>query len=297
MTDASQGARRVEQVPTCFRHPDRETYVRCQRCGRHICPDCMRQASVGFHCPECVAEGVAGIRQARTPYGGAVRSRSDLVTKALIGLNVAVFLVIQLTGRGTSPMLVQLAMLGRDVYPDNANVAGGVADGGYWRLLTSVFVHAEAFHLLFNMVALWVFGPMLESLLGRLRFFGLYVVCGLAGSVVVYLLTSPGAFTVGASGAVFGLLGAALVVSIRRGYDVRWLFGLLAINAVITVLGPRISWQGHLGGLLAGLALGGAIAYTPKDRRNLAQWLGFGALLGLCLVAVVVRTASLQSLS
>lgn len=296
MADASQGTQRVEQVPTCFRHPDRETYVRCQRCGRHICPDCMRQASVGFHCPECVAEGQAGIRQARTPYGGAVRSRSDLVTKALIGVNVAIFLVIQLTGRGTSPLLVQLAMLGRDDYAATAGVADGVADGGYWRLLTSVFVHAEALHLLFNMVALWVFGPMLESLLGRLRFFALYLVCGLAGSVAVYLLTTPRAFTVGASGAVFGLLGAALVVSVRRGYDVRWLLGLLAINAVFSLLGPRISWQGHLGGLLGGLALGGAIAYAPKMRRNGAQWLAFGAVLGLCLVAVVWRTAALHGL-
>ena len=256
----------------------------------------MRQASVGFHCPECVAEGQAGIRKARTPYGGAVRSRGDLVTKALIGVNVAIFLVIQLTGRGTSALLVQLAMLGRDDYAATAGVAAGVADGGYWRLLTSVFVHAEALHLLFNMVALWVFGPMLESLLGRLRFIALYLVCGLAGSVAVYLLTAPRAFTVGASGAVFGLLGAALVVSLRRGYDVRWLLGLLAINAVFSLLGPRISWQGHLGGLLGGLALGGAIAYAPKMRRNGAQWLAFAAVLGLCLVAVVWRTAALHGL-
>ena len=294
MADASQQPQQLEQVPTCFRHPQRETYVRCQRCGRHICPDCMRQAAVGFHCPECVAEGSADLRPARTAYGGVVRSRNDLVTKTLIGVNVAVFLAIQLSGRAVSPVLVQLAMLGRSQFDPRLDVAEGVADGGYWRLVTSIFVHGEALHLLFNMVALWVFGPMLESLLGRMRFLALYLVCGLAGSVAVYLLTEPAAFTVGASGAVFGLLGAALVVSIRRGYDVRWLFGLLAINVVFSVLGPRISWQGHFGGLLAGLLLGAAVAYAPKERRNLAQWAAFLAVLVVSVAAVVWRTAALR---
>ena len=291
MTDAAGRVDEVEQVPRCYRHPDRETYIRCQRCTRYICPDCMRQASVGFHCPECVAEGAAQVRQPRTVFGGAVAANSDVVTKVLIGLNVAVFLLIRLTGDLASPLLARLVMVGQVGFIEGIGATGGVADGAVWRLLTSVFVHVGLLHLAFNMVALWLFGPTLESLLGRLRFVVLYLLCGLAGSVAVYVLADPLISTVGASGAVFGLLGAMLIISYKRGYDVRSLLALLAINAVFTFLpGTNISWQGHLGGLLAGLALGAAIAYAPAARRNALQWGAFATLLVLCLVIVGVRT-------
>jgi len=290
VTDAAGRVDEVGQVPRCYRHPDRETYIRCQRCTRYICPDCMRQASVGFHCPECVAEGAAQVRQPRTVYGGAVAANSDVVTKVLIALNVVVFLLIQLTGEVASPLLSRLAMVGQVGFIEGIGATGGVADGAVWRLLTSVFVHVGLLHLAFNMVALWLFGPTLESLLGRLRFVVLYLLCGLAGSVAVYVLAHPLTSTVGASGAVFGLLGAMLVISFKRGYDVRSLLALLAINAVFTFLGTNISWQGHLGGLLAGLALGAAIAYAPAARRNALQWGAFAALFVLCLVIVGVRT-------
>jgi membrane associated rhomboid family serine protease len=282
-------------VPTCYRHPGRETYVRCQRCGRYICPDCMREASVGFQCPSCVAEAAKELPRARTTFGGALTSSGNLVTKVLIGINVAVFMVIQLTGALGSPVLQRLAMVGETSVPSGGGLREGVAEGAVWRLLTSVFVHVQPLHLLFNMVALWIFGPMLESLLGRVRFTGLYLMCGLAGSVLVYLLASPASYTVGASGAVFGLLGAALVISLRRGYDIRWLLGLLAINAVFSLLGPGISWQGHLGGFLAGLLLGGAIAYAPRSRRTLVQWTSFAVVLIACIVLTAVRTAALTS--
>jgi len=291
VTDAAGRVDEVEQVPRCYRHPDRETYIRCQRCTRYICPDCMRQASVGFHCPECVAEGAAQVRQPRTVFGGAVAANSDVVTKVLIGLNVAVFLLIRLTGDLASPLLARLVMVGQVGFIEGIGATGGVADGAVWRLLTSVFVHVGLLHLAFNMVALWLFGPTLESLLGRLRFVVLYLLCGLAGSVAVYVLADPLISTVGASGAVFGLLGAMLIISYKRGYDVRSLLALLAINAVFTFLpGTNISWQGHLGGLLAGLALGAAIAYAPAARRNALQWGAFATLLVLCLVIVGVRT-------
>ena len=280
-------------MPTCYRHPDRETYIRCQRCGRYICPDCMHQASVGFHCPECVAEGATQVRQARTVYGGTVAAQGDLLTKIFIGLNVAVFLLIQLTGAGGSPLLFRLAMIGDAEFIQGLGASGGVANGAVWRLLTSVFVHVSLLHLVFNMLALWIFGPTLESLLGRLRFAILYLLSGLAGSVAVYLLADPRITTVGASGAVFGLLGAMLVISFKRGYDVRSLLVLLGINAAFSFLGRNISWQGHLGGLLAGLALGAAIAYAPAARRNAVQWGAFAALLVLCVVIVGVRTVVL----
>jgi membrane associated rhomboid family serine protease len=293
VTDAAGAVNEVGQVPTCYRHPDRETYIRCQRCGRYICPDCMRQAAVGFQCPECVAEGAATVRQPRTVYGGHVAAHSDVVTKTLIGINLAVFVIILLTGGVSSAVLSRLAMIGDVGYIEGIGASGGVADGAVWRLLTSVFVHVEPLHLAFNMIALWIFGPTLESLLGRLRYLLLYLLCGLAGSVAVYLLTPPLAATVGASGAVFGLLGAMLVVSIKRGYDVRGLLGLLAINAVFSLIGAGISWQGHLGGFLAGLVLGAGIAYAPTERRSAVQGAVFAGLLVLCVLLVVVRTIML----
>jgi membrane associated rhomboid family serine protease len=269
----------AQQGPRCYRHTDRETYISCQRCGRPICPDCMRAASVGFQCPECVAEGRASTPQARTVYGGALRASDNAVTLTLIGINVAVFLAVLVTGGAVLGGTVMLPVL--------------VADGQWWRLLTSAFLHQQFLHLLFNMVALWVFGPVMERLLGRARFLGLYLLSGLAGSVAVYLLSPPGSATLGASGAVFGLLGAALVVTVRRGYDASWLLGLLGINLVITFSVGSISWQGHLGGLLCGLALGAAVAWSPRRQRTLVHTAAFLGMLALLVLLIVVRTGQL----
>jgi membrane associated rhomboid family serine protease len=265
-------------VPHCYRHPDRETYISCQRCGRPICPQCMNQASVGFQCPECVAAGRASAPRPRTAYGGPVRASQNLVTLSLIGLNVAVFLV--------------LAVANRLVF-DTGLIVVGVAQGEWWRLGTSMFVHTELLHLFFNMFALWIFGPQLEQLLGRLRFAALYLLSGLAGGVAVYWLAGTSTITYGASGAVFGLLGAALVVSVRRGYDVSWLIGLLAINLVFTFVAPNISWQGHLGGLIGGLVLGAALAWAPRRHRTAVQLAAFVLVLAVCVLLILVRTAQL----
>jgi membrane associated rhomboid family serine protease len=268
-------------VPHCYRHPDRETYISCQRCGRPICPECMQQASVGFHCPECVAEARASQAKVRTAYGGVVRGGQNVVTKVLLGLNVAMFLLIQATGGGTSRVLFETVL-----FPSE------VAAGEWWRLLTSTFVHVQLLHILFNMFALWVFGPGLEQLLGRARFLALYLLSGLAGSVAVYLLSDPGTPTLGASGAVFGLLGAALVVSVRRGYDASWLLGLLGINLAFTFLARGISWQGHLGGLVGGLLLGAVLAWAPRRLRTPLQIAAFVGVFALCVLLIVVRTAT-----
>ena len=290
MTQPSAQPPPQSSVPHCYRHSDRETYIQCQRCERYICPDCMRQASVGFHCPECVAEGAASMPRARTRYGApAVAGRSDVVTKTIIGLNVAVFLLIWLTGGGSSPLLDRAEMIGRAGFIEG----GGVADGQYWRLLTSTFVHVQLLHILLNMIAIWIFGPTLETLLGRIRFIALYLVSALAGSVAVYLFTPPSVPTIGASGGVFGLLGAALVISFQRKLDISWLLMLLGFNLIYSFLAPSVSWQGHLGGLVAGLGMGAVFAYSPRGSRNLFQWAGFGLLLGICAVLVVMRTIDL----
>jgi membrane associated rhomboid family serine protease len=296
MTQPSAPPPPQSSVPHCYRHGDRETYIQCQRCERYICPDCMRQASVGFHCPECVAAGAASTPKTRTIYGGTavVRGRSDLVTKTIIGLNVAVFLLIWLTGGDSSPLLDRTEMIGQVGFIQNIGQGGGVADGQYWRLLTSTFVHVQLLHILLNMVAIWIFGPTLETLLGRIRFIVLYLVSALAGSVAVYLFTPPTVPTIGASGGVFGLLGAALVISFQRKMDISWLLMLLGFNLVYSFLVPSVSWQGHVGGLLAGLGMGALFAYSPRDRRNLFQWAGLGLLLAICVVLIAIRSVELN---
>jgi membrane associated rhomboid family serine protease len=269
-------------IPHCYRHPDRETYISCQRCGRPICPECMRQASVGFQCPQCVSEGRASTPRPRTVYGGRVRPGQNVATVTLIGINVVMFLLVLLSGGGGSRLLRETVL-----FPVL------VADGEWWRLLTATFVHVQFLHLLFNMFALWIFGPVLESMLGRTRFVTLYLLSGLVGSVAVYWLSEPGVPTLGASGSIFGLLGAALVVSVRRGYDVSWLLGLLGINLVFTFVASNISWQGHLGGLIGGLAIGAAIAWAPRRYRTPAQVVVFAVIFALCLLLIALRTAEL----
>jgi membrane associated rhomboid family serine protease len=282
--------------PRCYRHTDRETYISCQRCSRPICPECMRQASVGFQCPECVAQGRASAPRTRTAYGGIVRGGENVVTLTLIALNVVMFLLIHATGGGTSPLLLNSALTS-GAFPFEGPLGEGVSDGQLWRLVTSMFVHVDPLHLLFNMFALWIFGPGLERLLGRWRFLALYMLSGLAGSVAVYWLAGPTTLTYGASGAVFGLLGAALVVSVRRGYDVGWLLGLLAINLVFSFMAQGISWQGHLGGLVGGLAMGAALAWAPRRMRTLVQAAAFVGVFVLCVLLIAVRSSQLAALA
>jgi membrane associated rhomboid family serine protease len=280
--DPQPGAR---AVPHCYRHPDRETYISCQRCDRPICPQCMNQAAVGFQCPDCVAEARSAAPRPRTTYGGVLRRGDNTVTLTLIGLNAAMFVLIQVTGGRASPLALETVL-----FPAQ------VAAGEWWRLITSAFVHVDLLHIFFNMFALWIFGPGLEQLLGRVRFLALYLLSALAGSAAVHLLSSPGTPTLGASGAVFGLLGAALVVTVRRGYDASWLLGLLGINLVFTFLVPNISWQGHLGGLVGGLLMGAALAWAPRRQRRVVHTLAFVAVFVVCVVLIYARSAALLSL-
>ncbi len=284
----------VQAAPRCYRHADRETWVSCQRCGRPICPDCMRPASVGFHCPECVAEGARTQRQPRTMAGGLVPATAGRVTMALIGLNVLVFVIVLGSGGFDSPVVREGVLFSAERLrwdEQGLLLVTGVDGGAYWRLLTSTFLHEQFFHILLNMYALWIFGPLLERFLGYGRFLALYVTAGLAGSVAVLWLTEPNQPTLGASGAVFGLFGAAILIMHSRGGDITAWLVLLGINLVFGFTVPSISWQGHLGGLVAGLVLGAAFAYAPRERRGLVQALAFGALWAVMLVSVAAHSA------
>jgi membrane associated rhomboid family serine protease len=252
---APSGPESPPEAPSCYRHPGRRTQVRCNRCDRYICADCMRDAAVGHQCVECVEAGAKTIRQPRTQFGGRQRSATPVVTYALIAINVLTF-ILQKSVAGLQSQLT--------LWPP------AVADGQLYRLVTSAFVHYGTTHLLLNMWALYVVGPPLEMLLGRLRFGALYASSLLGGSVLVYLLTLNTA-TAGASGAVFGLFGATFVVSKRLNLDMRWLVVVIVINLVFTFVAPRISWQGHVGGLVTGALVAAAYVYPPRERRNLIQ--------------------------
>ncbi|MEV7397992.1 rhomboid family intramembrane serine protease [Aeromicrobium sp. NPDC092404] len=265
----------------CYRHPDREAYISCQRCERLICPECMNDASVGFQCPSCVTEGAKSVRAPRTLAGGAVSGRDGIVSMVLIGINVVAFLLQVATGNRTG-----------DIFQNGAMQGYVVADGDYWRLLTSAFLHADVLHLAFNMYALYLFGPYIERALGTWRFIAAYVTMAVFASVFVFVLTEPTTATIGASGAVFGLFGMALILLLKAKQDVTTLLVLLAINAVLS-LRANISWQGHLGGFVVGCLLGLAFAYAPRDRKQLVQALTFAALWIAMVATIVVRSNQL----
>ena len=249
----------------------------------------MRSASVGFQCPECVAEGARSVRQPRTVFGGRVTSDTARVSLVLVGLNVLVFLL-----DATSPDLrVRFGNLaGPVLLPDGT--AGGVADGEYYRLLTSAFLHGSVFHILMNMFALAQIGPTLEQALGRARFLALYLLSAVGGSTLSYWLSDPGQLGVGASGAIFGMFGAYYVVVRRLGGETQSIVVLLVINLVITFAVPIIDWRAHLGGLVTGAVVAAAFAYTPRGPRQAQlQGAACAAVAGLLALAVLARTSAL----
>ncbi len=256
----------------CYRHPGRESGVRCRRCEQPICPDCMINAPVGFQCPQCVAEAPP----VRT-MGSLVPK--PVVTLALIAVSVALFVPSLAVGggiAGASPDLVdRLALFGP-----------AVADGEWWRLVTSGFLHFGLIHVGFNMMLLYQLGSMLEPALGRLRFATLYTTALLAGSFGALLL-QPDARTAGASGAVYGLMGAAFLGMRRRGIDPMQsgIGGLLVINLLLTFLIPGISIGGHLGGLVGGAAAA-TLLFGTEGRDPARRTVGVAACAALATAAV-----------
>ncbi|SCG65075.1 rhomboid family intramembrane serine protease [Micromonospora inositola] len=298
-----------ESSTTCYRHPRRETLLRCTRCDRHICPECMREAPVGHRCPECVREDNRGIRQARTVFGGRVVSQ-PLVTYVLIGLNVLVYLVElvrpaivdQFDGVGTA--LVDDS--GQRYVDDGGAYPGyhpiGIAHGEWYRLITSTFLHLlptegrfGILHILFNMYWLWLLGRVLEERLGHLRLLTVYLLAALGGSVLAFLV-DPHQTVVGASGAGYGLVGCYLVLTRRLQHhpiDRNRLFFSFVLWLVLTA--GWTSWEGHLGGLLTGAAVGAGMAYAPAGRRTLVQVAVSVAVAVLLVALVVVKSLDLTT--
>ncbi|MEU6069587.1 MULTISPECIES: rhomboid family intramembrane serine protease [Streptomyces] len=294
MDQAADSAQDAQRVPVCYRHPDRETGVHCTRCERPICPECMVSASVGFQCPECVRGGSGtghspAASRPRTVAGGTVTSDPRLVTKVLIGLNLAFFLVQLAVGDRFTD---RFDMIGQAYVPLLGTVQG-VAHGQDYRLLTAMFLHAGFIHILFNMLSLWWIGGPLEAALGRARYIALYFVSGLAGSALSYLLAAPNQPSLGASGAIFGLFGATAVLMRRLNYDMRPVIALLVINLIFTFSWSGIAWQAHIGGLVAGVVCGYAMVHAPRRHRNLIQYGTCALVLVVVVVMTLLRTAQL----
>jgi membrane associated rhomboid family serine protease len=251
----------------------------------------MISAAVGFQCPDCVKKGAKASRQGRGPFGGAVSQNPATTTVVIIAVNVAVWLAILVTGGAlgwlTQWLSLSLHGLCELVEPAGYYIPGetwaqcmtqsqattqwipGFADGAVWQPFTSMFTHEEFMHLAFNMLALWFLGPQLERIVGRARFLTLYLLSGLTGSAVVLWLSAPMSSTLGASGAVFGLMGGLMIIAIRVHANMQMIWIWLGINAVYTFMNPGVSWQGHLGGLLGGVAIGAIIAYASRMSRTL----------------------------
>ncbi|MFC0847311.1 MULTISPECIES: rhomboid family intramembrane serine protease [Streptomyces] len=283
-------------LPSCYRHPGVQTGITCTRCERPICPECMVSASVGFQCPECVRGGsgtghAPTANQPRTMAGAAIAPGDPhLLTKALIGLNLVGYLLQQALG---DKFEYGYEMLGRAFVPGFDSLQG-VAEGQWYRLVTSMFLHGGVMHIAFNMLSLWWIGGPLEAALGRVRYLALYFVSGLAGSALTYWLAAPNQPSLGASGAIFGLFGATAVLMRKLNYDMRPLIALLVINLVIT-FNPwgGIAWQAHIGGLVGGTVIAYAMVHAPRERRSLIQWGTCGVVLLAVVVIVIARTAAL----
>ncbi len=261
-------------MATCYRHPGRETGVSCSNCGRPICPDCMTSSPVGMRCPECARQTVK-VRTIRS-----TANRGYEATLALIAINVIVFLA---EGSGAYTLTGET---GNSWLLNHGFLAAGPIEvlHQYYRLVTSGFLHLDILHVGMNMYVLYWVGRLLEPAIGRARFLSIYFTGLLAGSLGV-MIASPLDGSAGASGAIFGLMGAAFTEAHRRGADqVRnQLVILIVINLVLTLSIPGISIGAHVGGLLGGgLA---TLAFHQGDRMR-SPALGYAACFALAVIAV-----------
>lgn len=242
----------------------------------------MVDASVGFHCPDCVAQAAARSRSPITPMGGTPIRRAT-VTQVLIGINLVVF-VLELvagldgvvTGYGMSPAAVSVG-------------------GEWWRLLTAAFLHGGFLHIAFNMYVLWIIGPQLESIFGHVRYLILFLLSALGGSVVSFTFGPFATVSVGASGAIFGLMAALIVAGRSMRADVTQIVILLVINVVIGFVAPGIDWRAHLGGAAVGAIVAAVMAYAPKEGRVLWQTLGVLAVSAVLVTMMILRTAQINN--
>ncbi|MEP7060238.1 MAG: rhomboid family intramembrane serine protease [Actinomycetota bacterium] len=289
----------------CFRHPSEQTGVHCTRCNRPICPDCMIPAPVGYQCPECVGRSKRELSKGtgrRAVVVGARRTTAS-VTNILIAINVAVFALEVIVGGPdsllTGPTGPQLARLGSSIvyFTTSSGGAGGVVVGEYWRLLTSMFLHEGIIHIGLNMYGLWLFGRVLEDELGSMKTLAVYLVSGLAGGAFSYAFGSI-AGGVGASGAIYGLLGAFVAYNYRRRdmrfYRARlqavmpWVF----LNLFLSFRISFIDWRAHVGGMAAGaIALYIVEAKGEARTRKAVMIAGLAALLAGTVALTVYGTS------
>jgi len=275
----------------CYRHPDVATGVHCTRCGRAICPDCMIAAPVGHQCPTCVAEARREYRQGPGRRIAVANARATSVTTVLLVLMGVGYLVEVVVGGAGSllggPDPVDLVRVGASV--GLASLQGdlvGIAAGQQWRMLTAIFLHGGILHLLLNGYALWIFGPVVERELGRLRFLLIFLTTGLFASAASYAFAAiPGPVGVGASGAIFGVVGAFVAYNFRRrdlavaAARLRGLVPFLILNVIFSVSLPLIDWRAHLGGFVAGLVAGVvAEGWGERSTRTVVAVGGFIAL-------------------
>jgi membrane associated rhomboid family serine protease len=264
-------------MPTCYRHPDRETGLSCSECGRPICTECMTPAPVGLRCPDHA--GSRKVVKAPRVVRRAPRGATDaLVTKVLIGINVVIYLITAVQGAGINAP-------GGRLFNDMFLYGPFVNHGDWWRLITAAFLHASILHIGLNMYVLWIIGGPVETYLGRARFVSLYFVSGLAGSAGALVVT-PLALTVGASGAIFGILGALLIIEWQTtgrlaGNAMTW----IVINLVLSYVIPGVSIGGHVGGLIGGILI--TLAFANWGRGHAAYGkIGVMGFAGLAVVAV-----------
>lgn len=263
----------------------------------------MVVASVGHQCPECVAEGRKSVRPTLTHFGGSSAGMHGYVTKALLFATVGVFLFSALLGGGGTLLSggSELHLWGAVNGPGYIVGQGGqifllpypgIDQGGYYRLVTAMFLHYGIIHLGLNMYALWILGRSLEAALGPIRFAALYVISGIGGNVAAYVF-APNSLTAGASTAIYGLFAAYFLVLRRLGRDATSVIPIIVINVVLTFTIPGISIAGHLGGLAAGALCGLGLAYAPREHRTLVQTLAlagtFAALLAITVVVGFMR--------
>ena len=288
-------------VKHCYRHPRRETGVSCSNCDRPICHECMIPAAVGFRCPECVKEQNAHGARAKVVSRGQIRSRwgaaggvtgtgGITATKVLVALNVLMFVLeiatgaTSLMGGGSGKALVDLGAL---YVPDV------LIGHQYWRMFTSMFLHSGIIHVAFNMWALWAIGGFVEVALGRLKFLIVYFVSGFAGSVLVLIAAPVNSLVVGASGAIFGVFGALAVHAyLNRGRDfqsqalLRNVLFILVINLVFSFTAGFVSWQAHIGGLVAGAAT--TFVLMLGGRKDPRAPFGRADAIGVILIVLVL---------
>lgn len=287
----AHGDRPTPPQSRCVRHPDRPTGLACSRCGRPACPECLQPAAVGQHCVDCVRAGNASVRRARTVAGARSGSTFGLVTYVLIGLNVLAYLATALQSRSVMDNTSDSSLFRAwALFPPS------VATGDLERLLGSGFLHIGPIHLLVNMFALYIIGRDVEAILGRARYIAVYVVSLLGGSSSVMVLEAPISVTAGASGAIFGLLGAQAVILLKLKRSPTPVLVIIGLNVVISISLPGISLWGHMGGLVAGaLATAGILFLPGSTRKPMVGWLAVAGVAVLALVVIGVRVLDLRA--